>query len=1014
MAEPARRFDDPEPAGNADSAPPGRRELKQRERAGGNTEETGGGDFRYVSDRASRGGGLSAVADDEASLYKPSSPGNSKRGPFGWSRRRKVATGGGVVGIIATVIFAFFFSSASFELIHLKHVVTDDIGGTQARTYRIGRQKMYSTMFFFDQGQFNGYKATGIRRLMLENRKTNKMVKVLKKNGYEIKFDNQGRVTALNKLDENGNIVESYKSKDTLLRAWSIKDPEALPSILREVYPDKSDFWYNRAVAQLSRRGGLTRTNWLKEQLAEKSGLNAANRKIGAVEERFVSALRQKLFGTPQDRSSPTPGQIPDKTDQKDKDLQKQLVASNDRLQGELDKANQVRSQELADASANFTSAGEKALAGSGRNVTQAIEKSFSGTAVAEDVGSGVAEGFNVLNNVQRACTINSDLNTLEMAGRTLQAAQLIKFSYAILNQADVAQNGSGETSAQMALLMSYLNSRDNNGNTMFNSSGYKYWTDPASRASAFTGLDADQRDKYSVGGGFVGTLAGIRDFITRYTGGGKSCKHINNPFVTVAGFVIGGITAFFTAGSSVIVNTTVNISAGMIFSFANSLVVGHLVPVVAGTLVNGSEVGPAVGNAFISGSEALTNAVGANTGMRPLSTKEFQVAEASYEAEQKVETAQQPLIARLFSPALDHSLTTVAATSLSGFNLTKIAAAPAGLVHFVASFGGLFNHPALADSSSCPDKDVRQAGVAATPFCNVIVGIPDSVLNNPAYAPDQIDDLINARDKNVDDDGQPIPDSPYANYLKNCTADPSNADNGAGLDLIHNHPSDSNAYKLDTKTCSNDLFNVYRFYMIIAQSEHDALTDNLSAEGANAAPTQTAAASTTYQNPLRDIKNLTAMRIDEGVDYAGSGPIHPIGNAKIDYFHYPDGGWTSDHPGIFVSYTLTDGPAAGKSVYVAENCIPAKTWQVGDTVSASDTLCNLQNAYPNLETGWAPAGQAIALAKSVYHEGDATKFGRNFSDLLVSLGAPAGTYDHPAQKNNEVGTLPAGWPSWH
>lgn len=175
---------------------------------------------------------------------------------------------------------------------------------------------------------------------------------------------------------------------------------------------------------------------------------------------------------------------------------------------------------------------------------------------------------------------------------------------------------------------------------------------------------------------------------------------------------------------------------------------------------------------------------------------------------------------------------------------------------------------------------------------------------------------------------------------------------------------------------------------------------------------TQIAAPSTpgAYQNPLRDISNLTAMRIDQGVDYGGAGPIYPIGSAKIDSFSYPDAGWLN---GIFVSYTLTDGRAVGRSVFVAENCIPTQVWKVGDSIGPNTILCTLVDSPPHMEIGWAPGGQAIALAKSIYVQGDATALGRNFSDLMQKLGAPGGTYDHPSQRDHETGELPLDWPTW-
>lgn len=173
------------------------------------------------------------------------------------------------------------------------------------------------------------------------------------------------------------------------------------------------------------------------------------------------------------------------------------------------------------------------------------------------------------------------------------------------------------------------------------------------------------------------------------------------------------------------------------------------------------------------------------------------------------------------------------------------------------------------------------------------------------------------------------------------------------------------------------------------------------------------------YQDPLRALEqngSLTPERIDQGVDYSGSGPIYAIGNGKV--LNVYNCGWGScaglGGAGAFIVYRLSDGPAAGKYVYVAENC-PWKV-QIGDSVTSNTVVCNLVNQFPNLETGWANGsalGAALASSvwpKSVDDTAHYTAYGLNFSQLLVKLGAPPGTIQPGAQ---QLGTLPGGWPTW-
>ena len=165
------------------------------------------------------------------------------------------------------------------------------------------------------------------------------------------------------------------------------------------------------------------------------------------------------------------------------------------------------------------------------------------------------------------------------------------------------------------------------------------------------------------------------------------------------------------------------------------------------------------------------------------------------------------------------------------------------------------------------------------------------------------------------------------------------------------------------------------------------------------------------YQNPYRDIKNLTAMRIDEGVDYGGDGPIYALGPGTVVYAR-SNTGWPG---GTFIIYQLSAGAAKDKYVYVAENCTVLV--KVPQSVDATTPLCTLHSTWPFSESGWADGSNVdLAAAFNVYSpDGTATAFGWNFNQLLVKLGAPSGTFQFPNQKggNNLTGTLPAGWPTW-
>ncbi len=164
------------------------------------------------------------------------------------------------------------------------------------------------------------------------------------------------------------------------------------------------------------------------------------------------------------------------------------------------------------------------------------------------------------------------------------------------------------------------------------------------------------------------------------------------------------------------------------------------------------------------------------------------------------------------------------------------------------------------------------------------------------------------------------------------------------------------------------------------------------------------------YTNPLRAVRGLHRLRIDQGVDYEGSGPLLALGEGRVTMATDHDPGWLG---GGVVVYRLSSGPFAGKYVYVSENITVSV--RAGQTVRAGERIATLHDAYPNLETGWAAGKRDKTLADVDRHRcpcgdpgGWSTIEGRNFDHLLVVLGAPSGYL----QPNLPKQTMPTGWPT--
>jgi hypothetical protein len=128
------------------------------------------------------------------------------------------------------------------------------------------------------------------------------------------------------------------------------------------------------------------------------------------------------------------------------------------------------------------------------------------------------------------------------------------------------------------------------------------------------------------------------------------------------------------------------------------------------------------------------------------------------------------------------------------------------------------------------------------------------------------------------------------------------------------------------------------------------------------------------YSNPIG--KGLTVGRIDEGVDFAGSGPLYAMGSGTIKSI--ADSGWPGTN---YILLAMDDG----KDVYYAENIKPSVT--AGQRVKAGQQIGTARGSYPYVEIGWATSTPGQALASGHYTEGQATAEGKDFAALLGTFG---------------------------
>ncbi len=143
------------------------------------------------------------------------------------------------------------------------------------------------------------------------------------------------------------------------------------------------------------------------------------------------------------------------------------------------------------------------------------------------------------------------------------------------------------------------------------------------------------------------------------------------------------------------------------------------------------------------------------------------------------------------------------------------------------------------------------------------------------------------------------------------------------------------------------------------------------------------------YRDPLAHAR-VTSERIDQGVDYSGTGNLTAIGSGKIVYVgtNSANTGW----PGAFIEYRINSGNFAGRYVYYAEGVRPAQGIRVGRHVRQGQRVAHLIRGWSTgIEIGWAADIGTETLARELGEYRFPTRCGQSFSNFVRSLGGPPG-----------------------
>jgi len=378
-------------------------------------------------------------------------------------------------------------------------------------------------------------------------------------------------------------------------------------------------------------------------------------------------------------------------------------------------------------------------VASAGDSASNDVRNSLSG------LSSNVVWSFaKITGPLDTACTVYGGLNAISYAGKAIRAAQLMRYALIFMNVADTIKAGDSPKPGDVALLGTVLTttvkSKDDASVTAIGSAtdsfGYKY---AAYGDSSAPKKSMNIANRFISGGGFVGDMSAVSDSILS-TLGGKSnakatCGVLANPLVQGASLVV-GVAALLIPGVNV-----GKVISGDVIGGLYGVIVMNILPALLGDIIAGTVtkdiVGEEAGNAITSGSGALmSDQLAAQNGNAPMS-KQDAIAYNNMQTEVNNRYIADELEnTSPFDANNPNSFIGSIAAALIPLRSSSNPLTTLGSL-FLTSFGKIIPQTSAETTAEyaktldvCQDLDVKDAGYAADPFCNIIRGIPPKYLD--------------------------------------------------------------------------------------------------------------------------------------------------------------------------------------------------------------------------------------------------------------------------------------------
>ncbi len=386
------------------------------------------------------------------------------------------------------------------------------------------------------------------------------------------------------------------------------------------------------------------------------------------------------------------------------------------------------------------------------------------GSFLASDALSGAFSALNAVAIPQAACKLKGTINYISQVKNVFLALELAKFAVRILVVSDQQRAGLVKGEA-LNLAGTYMK-----GSTA--SGGMRHMMgDTSARVSP------QNLGKYGTGRSPTGLLATLYDFANSFPGvSPKSCKFVNNGWVTVGAVVLGSLFAVF--GGSESGATEANGALGIALQIGSSLAFAIATPILIRTVTHqvmtGVKDSLQIGDAFASGSGSLLTSTAGAHAMQPVTQPQLAYMQMETSAYEQVAMRKTSLWDRYINPHTDKSLfsrlalampfTPQAATSkASRYIASSVATLSNPIVSIVGSFskGGSAYADAIG-SDQCTDKHIQDLQLVTDPFCNPLVA------NVPNLDIADNEDMLRQNNQ-IDAQGKPLKGSDFEKYVNDC-----------------------------------------------------------------------------------------------------------------------------------------------------------------------------------------------------------------------------------------------------